>query len=270
MRANATKVPPEVQTAMLACSVTAEGGVYHLTLPKLPPPLYKRVAEALQRLGGKWSKKAQAVVFPDDPTDGIASLCDEGLVPKKNPMAFYATPIPVSDQMIEKALERFDPEFSGMILEPSAGTGGLADRARAAWPRALVVCVELDPRRVAVLNSKEHKVVECDFLEFAMRLGDNPLLYDLVLMNPPFTSESNPTYYIEHVRAAFDMLAPGGLLVSVIPAVLGQDRRNTKITNFEFWVDRFGGSEPLPDGSFKSEGTNVRCELVYLRKEYER
>lgn len=54
-------------------------------------------------------------------------------------------------------------------------------------------------------------------------------------MNPPFSGDA----YIDHVRAAYDWLAPGGELVAVLPnGYCGS--RITKRREFTDWLDDLG------------------------------
>ena len=76
---------------------------------------------------------------------------------------------------------------------------------------------------------------------------------------------------IDHVRHAFDQLAPGGRLVAVMSEgpVFRQDR---KASDFREWLDELGGeSEQLPEDSFRGveafRETGVRTRVVWLEKE---
>lgn len=83
--------------------------------------------------------------------------------------------------------------------------------------------------------------------------------FDRVVMNPPFSRGQD----VEHVRHALSLLAPGGLLVSVMSngVTFRQDRRYA-----DFRRDFSPEITPLPEGSFKTSGTNVSTVVVRIRK----
>ena len=76
---------------------------------------------------------------------------------------------------------------------------------------------------------------------------------------------------IDHVRHAFDQLAPGGRVVAVMSEgpFFRQDR---KASEFREWLDALAGeSEQLPEDSFRGveafRETGVRTRLVSIEKE---
>jgi SAM-dependent methyltransferase len=125
--------------------------------------------------------------------------------------------------------------------------------------------VEINPRMVGKLfdqgftRENGYRVDCLDFLAF--RPG---YLYDRVLMNPPFHSE------IEHVRHAYSLLKPGGILVSVMSnAIYTRQNRKTE----EFWRDfkkdvniEIDNDDILPQ-AFKAAGTNVKTWTICFIKD---
>lgn len=84
--------------------------------------------------------------------------------------------------------------------------------------------------------------------------------YDRIVMNPPFEKQAD----IDHVRKAHKLLAPKGLLVSVMAPGF-EFRSNRKSTDFREWLDDMGARvEDLPAESFKASGTNVSTKLVIV------
>ena len=80
-------------------------------------------------------------------------------------------------------------------------------------------------------------------------------------MNPPFAKQQD----IEHVTHAFRCLKPAGRLVSVMSA--GVVFRETKLAReFRAFMEKRGGYERNPEGSFKVSGTNVNTVTVWLDK----
>lgn len=89
---------------------------------------------------------------------------------------------------------------------------------------------------------------------------DEPLGFDVVLANPPFSKQQD----IDHVRHAYRFLRFGGRLVAIMAAGV-LFRQNRKTVEFRQWVLSLGGDiEELPEGTFKEEGTMVRAVLVTI------
>ena len=111
----------------------------------------------------------------------------------------------------------------------------------------------------AVLATKAREVQRADFLEHQ---GD----YDCILMNPPFESLAD----IDHVRHAFEQLAPGGRLIAIMsegPFFRG----DKKAEAFRSWLDDQGGeSEKLPEHAFQGieafRQTGVRTRMITIEK----
>lgn len=86
--------------------------------------------------------------------------------------------------------------------------------------------------------------------------------YDRIIMNPPFSNGLDA----KHVTHAFEkFLAPGGRLVAVCSAG-AEFRTSTEYSIFRDLIFDCGRFAPIPDGSFKKSGTNVRTTMVILDK----
>lgn len=165
---------------------------------------------------------------------------------------YFPTPAPVVARMIEAA------RLSGgeRVLEPSAGSGAIADAVRDL--NCDVVCIEQQPSLVAILTEKGHEVRHCDFTQIAP-----PCDFDAVLMNPPFEKGQD----LDHVRHALQMLRTGGRLVAIMSAAV-EFRQDRKYAEFRDWLDQLGGEiEQLPPLSFKESGTGVSCVMVTLDRD---
>jgi len=168
---------------------------------------------------------------------------------------YFPTPSPVVAQILERA--RLSEGLK--ILEPSAGSGHIADAVATAG--APVDCCELNSRLRELLTLKGHNLVGSDFLETKFEP-----VYDRILMNPPFEKQVD----IAHVRHAFEALKPGGILVSVM-SPSWEFRSDRKSAEFREWLElKHAEYEPLPDGSFKKSGTGVSTRLVVIEKQSER
>lgn len=216
-------------------------------------------------------------VLPDavpSDVDGETLRSSSGALSKD--LAFYPTPKTVVDEAL-KALERgygSKPIGAGShVLEPSAGEGGMV---RALLERgARVEAVEVHPARARTLEllaagHRGLRVVPANFL----RLPARPV-FTHVVMNPPFCG----VHCLEHVRHAFDFLAPGGALVAVLPvsADLGTTKKHQ---TFRAWAaqhtarhwgspdERWQGAwTDLPQESFAASGTRVSTGLLVLHKD---
>lgn len=194
---------------------------------------------------------------------------------------FFPTPKPVIDRMIEQADIR--PGMS--VLEPSAGKGdiveGIVQRFRpkpmespGSQSHPQITAIEASPDLANIVSQKAgiwrsgsdagvHVNVEnADFLRTDEK-------YDRIVMNPPFEKGQD----IEHVRHAYDLLKPGGKLVSVMSE--GPFFRNdAKAAAFREWLEEVGGgSEQLPAGSFTGKDafrqTGTATRLVTIDKAVE-
>ncbi len=144
------------------------------------------------------------------------------------------------------------------MLEPSAGHGAIADAVRAARPKAEIYVTEINARLREILSLKQHDLSEAgDFLDMGPAQA-----FDRILMNPPFSNGADA----DHVRHAFDFLAPRGILVSVMSE--GTFYRNDrKASGFRDWLDGVAGEcYRVPHGAFRESGTDVATRIVVAVK----
>ncbi len=169
---------------------------------------------------------------------------------------YFPTPPPVVEQLLERAC--IQP--GDRVLEPSAGKGNIAEAIRETHPMALLSVIELQGRLREILTLKGFNLLpDGDFLEHAP--GE---VYDRIVMNPPFEKGQD----IDHVQHAYELLSPGGIVVSVMSEgpFFRSDR---KASNFRDWLDRLDSeSERLPPQSFaKSENsTDVATRILVITK----
>lgn len=248
---------PDDEVMEILRSAWCEGN--HLKLPpgKLKRDLYNRVNDVLLRLGGKWvGGKIQAHVFDESPAPLLAKVLSGGDIPAKNPLSFYWTPEKTIDRII--ATIDISPR---KILEPSAGDGAIVKRLLTAYPEAEITAIEFERKRAAKLLhiSERVNVIEGDFL-------NHRDLYDCVIMNPPFAIERDKLEYIAHIRHAYNLLLPDGLLRSIAPQSILY-RGDNRVTSFrEAILKNNGFIEKLDDGSFYESGTSIKTVLVGMTK----
>jgi protein-L-isoaspartate O-methyltransferase len=168
---------------------------------------------------------------------------------------YFPTPAPVVDLMLQRA--RISDDMK--VLEPSAGSGHIADAIRAAHPGAWIDTIEIASRLRDILVLKNYRVMAFDFLDFE---NDQERPYDRIVMNPPFERQQD----IAHVRMAYSLLAPGGILVTIMSPSF-EFRSDRKSTEFRAWLEEVGATwENLPEGSFKASGTGVSTRLLTIER----
>lgn len=254
------KLDESTMAQLALCTVNYPNTV---RMPQMDRKVYLQVDKALQALGGKWSRKVGAHVFEnlDDPTLITARIdiaLAMGEVTTDADLGFFPTPEPLARELAAMA----EIDTTCAVLEPSAGDGALYG-AIIAYNPAFVGLVERDPvrRQKLMLCSRncDEVVSHDDFLDL---VESEP--YDRVVMNPPFYKVGRGDH-LDHVRHAFGMLGPGGILVSVLPAgvLFRGDKRHKQ---FRATFGAIGTIKELPEGSFKASGTDVRTCVLRVRR----
>ena len=263
-------------------SMEIKGSVAYLHTGTLDRAVYQEVDRALKSIGGKWNRKVGGHVFESDPTEAIDELVLlGGFADTKTEFGFFATPAALAATIAKKA--RVDRGMT--VLEPSAGTGALAQSVRALEvPGVKITCIEIQQANVDVLKNLFSDVIKCDFLSYGVckcvssdvdecdPMCAGPCAttgcpswkkYDRVVMNPPFAKQAD----LDHVTHALKFLKLGGVLVSVMSAGV-TFRTNKKTKDFLHMLNDVGGYTitPLPDNSFKASGTNVRTVLLTITR----
>lgn len=194
--------------------------------------------------------KAEAKIKADHFDSIVDNLREHKTVQCVSAPQLFPTPRELALVLIE--LADIQPEHT--ILEPSAGTGQLAD-VILTESGIRPTCCEINLKLQSILINKGYQIAGSDFLEYAGQ-------YDRIIMNPPFVNQQD----IDHVTHAFELLAPGGRLVAVMSGSV-EFRQDRKTTAFRNLIDQCGSIERNPDDSFKQSGTNVRTVTVILDRE---
>lgn len=186
---------------------------------------------------------------------------ERAMIGRKNDgFDFFPTPAVAADDAIAAA----DIKEGMTVYEPQAGMGHIADRIREAGVEPDVGEIATDRREL--LEAKGYNIVSQDFMD--MRLEDTPNGegYDRIIMNPPFSDRRDAL----HVQHAYDLLKPGGRLVSIMGegVFFGQDK---KAESFRDWLDSVGGTEEkLEQGTFMDPSlpvnTGVSARMVVIDK----
>lgn len=200
-----------------------------------------------------------------------------------NTLSYYGTPESIVRQMIGYAWG--EPEYSysfdkihvvdedlarrhpWRVLEPSAGLGAIALEVRECQPNATIRCVELDVDRAKHLSDDGFETYQMDFLEYHPAMfekpEDNPdgdLLFDTILMNPPFAGDT----YIKHIMHAWELLSPNGMLIALAPPSF---TFSSRLEWFKDFVNMHGWYDDLPKQAFKDSGAgNITVKVIRMQK----
>lgn len=261
---------------------------------KLSRSVYEEAAAVLETVGAKWHTGRKRHVFTEswDP-DMFADVLETGEAPPANPLAYFATPRAVADDMLRQRQVAAALHYLGrcVVLEPSAGTGVLAVATAHAWaewvrgvsegdyierlnadtthdytPTLHLVLVELDARRARALGARVKPQIEAimpgkitaeiivgDFLTFSREQLGEPRV---VMMNPPFSVAGDKRAWWTHLQHALRVVHPvrGGVGCIMPPAFRCSTREDMPAALA--MVSR-GTAWPLPSGAFKSAGTDI-------------
>jgi hypothetical protein len=182
----------------------------------------------------------------------------EAEIKLSNIPGYFPTQLPVIEIMLRRA--RLSRLSAGMrVLEPEAGSGYIADAIRAEYPDVKLEVIEPVCKLRELLRLKGHNLVGEDFMQLShSELGE----YERIIMNPPFERQQD----LDHIRHAYELLSPGGALVSVLSPSF-EFRSDRKSTEFRAWLDKVSARwENLPDGSFKASGTGVSTRLLVIER----
>jgi hypothetical protein len=130
-------------------------------------------------------------------------------VAERKALDFYATPQPLADAICAR-IGGWGWGGWPVVVEPSAGHGPFVRAARAAWPEAKILAVDVDPeKRDALEAAGANDVWICDWPRFAAEAigaGERAL----IIGNPPYREAE------EHIRAALDWMHPGDELAFLL------------------------------------------------------
>lgn len=235
---------------------------------EIPRKIYDEVKVIFENIGGKWKKgkgknadgsPKGTIVFENyNPKYVFEYVLKTGFEPKKNPTDFFPTPKKLVEEMLKfVGINNCFDRNGTKVLEPSAGTGGIADVVAEQCPDFEIDCVEYLSVNAKLLRDKGYDVIQTDFLTW-----ETTKKYDYVVMNPPFLK----TGYIDHIYKAYELLSTPGDLVAIVPNTLKLTDKKSK----EFWefVACNGVFSVLGHGRFKEQGTNVDTIMVRLEKNY--
>ncbi len=247
-----TGAAPELGEAVVAALSALElDGARARVVEPLGPEVRREVGAVLEFLGGVRRPDGSggsggpggldgdddAYVFPEDARDLVDRAIDAGRLDlpravRDAALSGAATPAGLAAELVAAAgvVPRCE------VLEPSAGDGAIVRALQGAG--AIVTAVELSPVRretllLRVLSPRDLLAREEDFLQYRP-----PSSFDRVVMRPP-SCRSGLGDHLDHVRHAYDLLRPRGILVAVLPASLAY-RRDPRHVQFRRWCGERG------------------------------
>lgn len=231
---------------------------------RLDQKQYGDLKKVMLRAGGKYSKNT--FVFEEEAEEVYYRIINGEDYNLKKKYQFFATPAALADKLVEMA----ELVEGDEILEPSAGQGAIIEAVLRTGKRVSIVAVEIMEQNYKALHKmvvgrkiKSVRSIFCgDFMtqKFNSTMGVEP--FTKVVMNPPFTRNQD----ILHFRRAYELLVPGGILVSVM-SIHWETSTNKAESDFRKWLDgREYEKHQIPAGAFKESGTNVPTVIIKIIK----
>lgn len=250
-----------VQEVISECTVS--GNVIKLPEGNLDRKVYVKVQKLLEKIGGKWNRKAQGFIFENDPKELLTRIQTGesiDLIKKfKQDYQFFRTKDETADHIVKTTLVdlcKLKSLADWKILEPSAGDGSLIVGLHRRFEDVPKIDVyeKLEKNREK-LQELPVNMLGIDFLE-----SSEDEKYDLIIANPPFSKNQD----IDHIYKMWSKLDKFGILVTVA-SKHWQISSNKKETKFKEWVkDKTPLIVELPENSF--EGTKIEALLLCFTK----
>ena len=225
---------------------------------QLERPLYMSTNKVLEAIGGKWSRKDKAHVFPEDME--VRAMVEETVAagvytdPRKEFEFFETSPELAQQLVIDAGVSAGDT-----VLEPEAGKGAIVAAILAAGGR--VTAVEIQPDMVKYLNKMFGSKVDIHLKDF-LQVPESSDGFDKIVMNPPFSGFQD----IRHAQYAFKFLKPGGTLVAITSPSWTFRTAKEAVAFRDWFAEQDGEVEDLPEKSFASAGTNVATKKLKIVK----
>lgn len=170
----------------------------------------------------------------------------------KQPFELYATPQP----LVNYAINRFAPKESRKILDLGSNDGRWGEAAALHVDRVDMLC-GVDIRPLAKRKPFTHWLTLDYGLPMLRRLEMQGMTFGLVVSNPPFSLAEN------FIRAAWDMLLPGGVMIFLLPlSFLASEKRRCGL-----WLDLppLGVYQLNPRVNYEGHGNGQpRIDALYV------
>lgn len=229
--------------------LTVSGSKLHLPVQQLLH--YDEISQRLGKAGGRYiTGRNKHFAFDDgiDCTDLLRRLVAGEAVNFQQEYQFFSTPESKAIEAAEEVRKTLGTLRGKRILDPSAGTGALANVARQMG--ADVVVIEMWNVNAIKLRAQGYDVIEKDFLSVTPeQIGT----FDAVLANPPFTRNQD----IHHVMHMLQFIRPGGALSVIMSTGWIEGRTKVHAQFKEFLATHDVTVTAIEAGAFKESGTVV-------------
>lgn len=155
-----------------------------------------------------------------------------------------------------------------IMLEPSAGIGGIATFAKKSG--AKVIVNELDPRRMAILKNMPFEISTVRMLEQINNILGGDIEPSVVVMNPPFSSSTTRNMKgakigAKHIEEALKMLKTNGRLVAITGKTMADDAPTFR----NWWNDikkkyNVVANIGISGKNFNKYGTNFGIQMMVI------
>lgn len=259
----------QVTNVLKQCTVS--GKIVKLPDETLSRPLYEQVAKALKLIGGRWKGgKVMGFVFQEDPTELLKKVSEGEKINLKKEYQFFATPAETAREMVIDA----DILRCNSICEPQAGQGSIVDEILRAiritgsnYPKIYIS--ELMEINRMVLRKKYAGLENVFFLEdinpeYKDFLNVKEMFFDRIIANPPFNKNQD----IDHIRKMYELLTPGGRLVT-LSSKHWMICENNKEKSFKDWLynELEADINSIGAGTFAESGTQIETLKIIINKQ---
>lgn len=232
-----------------------ENNVMKLPEVQLSKKSYAEAKKWIEEAGGSWQGgKVQGFVFPFNPQRVFAILNAGKRCNLKQEYQFFATPADLCDWLVSLS-GGICPD--DRVLEPSAGQGNIVKAVHRVSPESVVDCYELMPENVEILSKLPNVNIKGG--DFTRNSGER---YSKIIANPPFSKNQD----VRHVRMMYELLVPGGVVVSVMSKHWTLSTENICL-NFRDWIKEIGAQvHDVAGGAFKESGTEIPTCVIVIKK----
>ena len=234
--------------------------VYGLDVGVVSDAEYDILKPIIEHLGGHWREKVKLFIFNTDISQKLDYYLKNGVIQTERykyqeSTQFYPTPKKVAERVVELC----NIKSNDVVLEPSAGQGGLVDCIKVSCKLCLV---EPLSENCAILKGKGYSVIQDTFEKVYLDCVKKGVQFDKIIMNPPFSGQRD----VKHFMMAYGLLKPNGTIVSVISEnALYYDTSISR--NFVKFLHNKGAYiENVPSMAFENSGTTIETVIVKLKK----
>jgi len=165
------------------------------------------------------------------------------------------------------------------VADFAVGEGQLLDAANARWPGCSLFGIDLDPKMILHLRRRLNgRWIAGDFFSdtfIKKTLRDRNLLFDLVVLNPPFSTRKGGRRLVDFFGCEFrcsaalaflirsiEFLSPNGELIAIVPHGLLHGEKDRIAYNA--LSSRFRVSVVDADIRRQFRGCDIRCSIIKI------